>query len=126
MNSHPRWLTVLALLAIFVAGGVTGWLSRPPGRMHGPPHGNDLAAHLRTRLTRELSLTPQQVEKINPIVEASATELDKSRRESEERATKIIDDMHAKLATILTPEQQQKLAALREKRRDMRESRSRK
>ena len=124
MNSHPRWLTALALLAIFVAGGVTGWLSRPPGRMHGPPRGNDLAAHLRSRLTHELALTPQQVEKINPIVEASATELDKSWRESAERATKIIDEMHAKLAAILTPEQQQKLAALREKRRD-RESRSR-
>ncbi len=33
--------------------------------------------------------------------------------------------MHAKLAAILTPEQQQKLAAMREKRRSMRESRPR-
>src|SRR5260221_7394782 len=105
MNPRSRWLTIAALVAIFLAGGVTGWLARPMGRPHGPPRGEDLAAHLRNRLTRELALTPEQIEKIKPIVDASTAELDKFRRESEERATKIIDEMHAKLAAILTPEQ---------------------
>ena len=123
MNPRPRWLTIAALLAIFLAGAVTGWLFPHPGRPHGPPRGADLAAHLRTRLTKDLALTPQQIEKLNPIITESATELDKVRHDSEERATKMMDDMHAKLAAILTPEQLEKLAALRERRRAMREAR---
>jgi Spy/CpxP family protein refolding chaperone len=123
MNPRPRWLTIAALLAIFLAGAVTGWLFPRPGRPHGPPHGADLAAHLRMRLTRELALTPQQIEKMNPIVTESATELDKVRHDSEERATKMMDEMHAKLAAILTPEQLEKLAALRERRRAIRDAR---
>ena len=123
MNPRSRWLTVVALLGIFLAGAVSGWLFRPWGRPHGPPRGEDLASHLRMRLTRELALTPQQIEKMNPIIAESATELDKIRRDSEERATKLMDEMHAKLATTLTPEQLEKLAAMREKRRMMRDGR---
>lgn len=121
MNSRSRWLAVLALVAIFLAGGVTGWLVRPAGRSHGAPRGDDLAAHLRTRLTRELSLTPQQVEKAAPIIAETAADLDKMRRESEERVGKAMDDMHTKLSVLLTPEQIEKLAALREKRKAMRQ-----
>ena len=124
MNPRSRWLTVAALVAIFLAGAVTGWLVRPIGRpFRGPPRGEDLAAHLRMRFARDLALTPQQTEKINPIIAESTTELDRVRRESEDRVAKVIDDMHAKIATILTPEQVEKLAAIKEKRRAMRESR---
>jgi hypothetical protein len=123
MNPRSRWLTVAALVAIFLAGAVTGWLFRPMGRPHGPPRGDDLAAHLRMRLTKELALTPEQIEKINPIITESTAELDKVRHESEERVTKMIDDMHTKLATVLTQEQLEKLAVMREKRRAMRDGR---
>jgi Spy/CpxP family protein refolding chaperone len=122
MNPRSRWLTVAALAAIFLAGAVTGWLVRPLGRpFHAPPRGADLSAHLRMRFARDLALTPQQMEKINPIIAESGAELDRVRRESEDRVAKVIDDMHAKIATSLTPEQVEKLAAIREKRRAMRE-----
>lgn len=121
MNSRSRWLAVLALVAIFAAGGVTGWLLRPMGRPHGPPRGDDLAAHMRARLTRSLSLTPEQIEKLKPIIAESASDLDRMRRESEERVGKVMDEMNSKISVLLTPEQIEKLAALRERRRKMRQ-----
>jgi len=121
MNSRSRWLAVLALLAIFAAGGVTGWLVRPLGRPHGPPRGDDLAAHMRARLTRELSLTPDQVGKISPIIAESAAELDRMRREGEGRVGKTIDEMNSRISLLLTPAQIEKLAAMRDRRRKMRQ-----
>jgi hypothetical protein len=123
MNPRSRWLAILALVAIFLAGGVTGWLLRPAGRPHGPPRGEDLATHLRTRLTRELALTPEQVTKITPIVAETANQIETSRRNVEEQVGREFDEMHAKLGAVLTPDQMQKLAALRDKRRAMRDAR---
>ncbi len=121
MMPRSRWWTALALVAIFLAGGVTGWLvglslRHPRFR---PPRRDDMVAQMRARLTRELSLTPQQSEKIDPLVTQSAQELDRIRRESDERVVKLMDEMNAKLAGELTPDQVTKLAAMNERRRAM-------
>ena len=119
MNSRSRWLTAAALVVIFLAGAVTGWLvglsmRHPHFR---PPRRDDMVAQMRARLARDLSLTPQQSEKIDPLITRSAQELDRIRRESDERVVKIMEEMHAKLAGELTPEQVTKLAAMNERRR---------
>ena len=121
MNSRSRWLTAVALVVIFLAGAITGWLvgfsRRHP--FFRPPRRDDLATQMRARFTRELALTPQQSEKIDPLIAQSAQELDRIRRESDERVVRVIDDMHAKMAGDLTPEQTTKLASMTERRRAM-------
>ncbi|OAI42811.1 hypothetical protein AYO41_03575 [Verrucomicrobia bacterium SCGC AG-212-E04] len=121
MNPRSRWLTAAALVVIFVLGAVTGWLvglsfRHPRFR---PPRHEDMVAQMRGRLTRELALTPQQLEKIDPVVTQTAQDLDRIRRESDERVVKVLEEMHAKLAGTLTPEQVTKLAAMNERRRAM-------
>ena len=121
MNSRSRWLTAAALVVIFLAGAVTGWLvglsmRHPHFR---PPRRDDMVAHMRARLTRDLALTPQQSARIDPLITQSAQELDRIRRESDERVVRVIDDMQAKLAGELTPDQTTKLAAMNERRRAM-------
>ena len=122
MNPRSRWLTIAALVVIFLAGTVTGWLfglalshRRPPR----PPRRDDMAAHMRERMARDLSLTAQQAEKIDPLITQSAGELDRIRKETDGRVMRIIDDLHAKVAAELTPDQVAKLKAVSERRRTM-------
>src|SRR5262250_2366921 len=124
MNPRSRWLAILALLAIFAAGGVTGWLVRPMMRPpRGPAHGESLATHMQNRLTRELSLTPDQVTKASPIIAETASQVESARKNVDEQMVRAFDDMNTKLGAFLTPEQMTKLMALRDRRRAARDAR---
>lgn len=121
MKPRSRWLTAAALVVIFLAGGVTGWLVGFSLR-HPRPRSlrrDDMVEQMRARMTRDLSLTPAQAQKIDPLITQSAQELDRIRRESDDSVMRVIDEMHAKLAGDLTPEQVAKLAELNERRRTM-------
>lgn len=122
MNPRSRWLTIAALFVIFLAGTVTGWLAglALAQRRHiRPPRREDMATHMRERMMRELSLTAPQADKIEPLIGQSVAELDRIRRETDERVIRIMDEMHGKIAAELTPDQAARLKSMNERRRAM-------
>ncbi len=121
MTQVSRWKLIVALVVIFGAGIVTGvYLPRAIGR-RGPwgPHGGDFAAHLKTRLTQELSLDAKQTAALDPIADEAATDLQRLRTEADERVLRAMQTLNDKLRPILTPEQVTKLEALEKSRREM-------
>ncbi|MBS0659929.1 MAG: periplasmic heavy metal sensor [Verrucomicrobia bacterium] len=117
-----RWKIVLALVAIFVAGAVTGaylphtlrrWGGGPPR-----PSEEEMARHLQHRFRRTLSLTPEQEAKVNPLLEESARNLRNLRAESEKKVVETMEALHRQIRTLLTPEQQLKLEEMEKRRRE--------
>ena len=102
MNGTGKTKALVYLLAVFLAGAITGGVGgalwahhcfRPPS----PPR-RDLPAHIVADLKRDLNLTDDQVRQLLPLVQTSA-------RETVER---IIEDMHrtdSQIERLLTPEQ---------------------
>ena len=111
-QSKGRLLTYLAV--IFVAGGVTGSVvmkslnRRPPP---GPPHtAEHIVGVIRKTLQEKLDLTPAQLEKITPRIQAAALEIKIAHGDSARRIGTISRELHAQIAPELTPEQREKLA----------------
>ena len=122
------WQIWLVLIAIFAAGAVGGGLvvrhverGRPPPA---PPPPEIWIVRQIERVAREVNLTPEQTERIKPIVKANTDELVKLRHQ----AFEIIDRMGKQIAAELTPDQRAKyeqiLKERREARRQMQEQRN--
>jgi uncharacterized membrane protein len=120
MTSKP-WKLVLLLLAIFLAGGVTGALvmkrfgrkmitDRPMPDQWAP-------LHMR-RLVERLELQPEQVEQLRPIVRRNLEELGRLRNQSMGETKAVFERMEREIAEKLTPEQRVKFEELN---RQMRE-----
>lgn len=58
--------------------------------------------------SKELNLSKEQQEKIRPIKEDKEKAIKELYRETWDRKMKIMDDTHAKIKALLTPEQQKK------------------
>jgi Spy/CpxP family protein refolding chaperone len=118
MNSTIKWKLAFAFLLVFIAGVTTGGLlSTHHIKRHflGPPHSGDVSGRMREHLQKELDLTPEQMVKIAPIVDATSAKLDAIRVETAERVRKVMEDSKSEIAPQLTPEQQKKLQELKQK-----------
>jgi glutamate/tyrosine decarboxylase-like PLP-dependent enzyme len=78
MNGTSKTKALVYLLAVFLAGIITGGVGgalfahhcfRPP-----PPPRRDLPAHIVNELKRDLQLTDDQVRQLQPLVQASVRE----------------------------------------------------
>jgi Spy/CpxP family protein refolding chaperone len=120
MNSVLKWKLAFALLLVFVAGVVTGGFLTAL-HVHrfilGPPHSGVLAGQMREHLRRELQLTPDQMAKIAPVIDSTTAKLEAIRVETAERVRNAMDESASAINPQLTPEQQKKMAALREEHR---------
>jgi len=120
MNGALKWKLVAGFVLVFVAGGIGGaalggFYARHlffdvhrPGRV-----GDRMKEHLRA----ELSLTPEQVGKISPIVDKTAAQLQEIRRDTGRRVHEIMAEAHKEIAVSLTDEQRQKLQQIEERHR---------
>jgi Spy/CpxP family protein refolding chaperone len=114
-----KWQIALALVLVFFAGlatGVFGTVHHIRAFMF-----EQRAGHLRQRMTehlrRELQLTPEQVGKVQPIVERSADRLEEIRTETSRRVSETMRQSHEEIAPHLTPEQKAKLEELEKRHR---------
>jgi Spy/CpxP family protein refolding chaperone len=110
------WQIWLVLIAIFATGTAGGWLlARHVARRSAPrpPPPEVWAARQMERVADEVQLTPEQKERIKPIVTANIDELVKLRRQ----ALDILDQMGKQIATELTPEQRTKYEKILEEHR---------
>lgn len=118
MNRSLVWKLVLVFLIVFVAGGMTGaffYSSYARQVMFAPLPRGMVAERIRERMRRELKLTPEQLEKISPIIDKTAAQLEQIRRETGQRIREVVTDAHHELAPSLTEEQRAKLNQLEER-----------
>jgi Spy/CpxP family protein refolding chaperone len=116
MNGGLKWKLAFAFLLVFVAGVTTGGLlSSLHMRRHflGPPHSGEVGSRMREHLRRALDLTPEQAEKIAPIVDATSAKLEAIRVETAQRVRSAMEESERQIAPQLTPEQQTKLQKLK-------------
>jgi Spy/CpxP family protein refolding chaperone len=119
------WQVILATIAIFVAGLVTGgatavgvirWVARhrgmnPSAFMQGAPRPGQpmqFGPQLMRNFASRLDLTEDQQAKIMPIVRRTAAELARDRREVQLKVALAVEKMQDDISEFLTPEQRSK------------------
>jgi Spy/CpxP family protein refolding chaperone len=123
MNAALKWKLVAGFVLVFVAGGIAGaalggWYARHLFfEIHRPGTVGD---RMKERLRAELSLTPEQVAKVSPIVDKTAAQLKEIRRDTGQRVHEIMTEAHKEIAANLTDEQRQKLQQIEERHRKWR------
>jgi hypothetical protein len=122
MSPFSQWKTIGYAAAIFVAGGISGGalgVYETKSHLFAPDREQDIALHIRNRLQTKLGLSPDQVAKINPIIDSAASELRGIRMEAMQRVNKVFEDSYAQVSAILTPEQRATLDKMQKERREM-------
>jgi Spy/CpxP family protein refolding chaperone len=120
MNRALRWKLIAGFILVFVAGGMTGAFF---GEMHARRlffefhHPGLMGIRMRDRLRTELSLTPEQVAKISPIIDKTAAQLKEIRRDTGRRVHEIMTKAHREIAASLTDEQRLKLQQIEDRHR---------
>jgi Spy/CpxP family protein refolding chaperone len=120
---EKSWKIILAFAGVFLAGAVCGGLVmqragnifRPAGRF-APAEG--FWPQMLQRLAARLDLTPEQREKIRPILRRTQEEVQTLRRAQFAGVGRAMERMHAEIDALLTPEQRVKLEELRSRFRE--------
>jgi len=124
-----RWKLISGLLLVFVLGVLAGafgtrvYLKDRFERLRKDPKARQ--AFIMRKLSKELSLTPEQKIKIGKIVEQVGDRRREYYRKNRPEIKKIMDEGFAQIKKELTNDQQKKLDELRaefEKRREARDS----
>jgi Spy/CpxP family protein refolding chaperone len=120
MNSALKWKLIAGSLLVFIAGGATGvFVITAIGHrfMFGLHPPGMTAQMIKNRLRWQLKLTDEQLVKISPIIEKTGAQLEQIRGDTGRRVRDVIAESHREIAQYLTPEQQQRLKQMEERRR---------
>jgi Spy/CpxP family protein refolding chaperone len=121
MSMNKPWQVCLVLIAIFAAGGISGGLvayrvaRRNAARLPTP---EAWMARRFDQMARELSLTPAQQARIEPMLKRDIDELFKLRRQWFRTSREILERKEAEIAAELTPEQRTKYEQFLKERRE--------
>src|SRR2546423_11590310 len=120
MKSALKWKLIAGFLLVFVAGGITGMALGGLYARHlffEFHHPRLVGVRMKERLRTELSLTPEQVAKVSPIVDKTAAQLQEIRRDTGRRVHDVMARAHKEIAANLTDEQRQKLQQIEKRHR---------
>ena len=112
MNRALQWKLIGGFILVFIAGGMTGaFLAVSHSRRvfieaHDP---GVMSRRMRERLRVELKLTPEQVSKLSPIIEKTASELQQIRTETGQKVHETFIQAHREMTPYLSDEQRAKL-----------------
>lgn len=115
----PKWKITLVLLALvvvsFAAGGFLGAkiVDRAYKRRHAPEMWNQTVMRA---LKQRLKLTPEQLQKVQAIIDTGVEEMKTVRLETIARTDTVFDRMADKIDHELTPEQSAELQKLKKER----------
>lgn len=118
---NRTWQVCGLLVAIFAAGGISGGLVAyrvARQNLPHPPPPEVWVPRQFERFSRVLGLTPEQRQRIQPIMAKNIKELVTLRRESILSGREVIDRMDAAIANELTPEQRTKFESMVKARRE--------
>jgi Spy/CpxP family protein refolding chaperone len=121
MTSLSKWKLSAYVLAIFLAGGGSGALVawqvyRRMPVVPVPP--TEIGAHLRARFQSQLALTPDQVQKIDPMIDQAVRRVDTIHKETASHVFANVSNLDQQVLTVLTPEQKLKFEELERERRE--------
>ena len=119
MNRSLQWKLIGGVTLVFIAGCVTGAFV---GGLHDRHllhqfHHRLLGLRMKERLRTQLKLTPEQLGKISPIIDKTAVQLKRMRRDTAWRAHEVILGAHREMAANLTDEQRLKLRQIDDRHR---------
>lgn len=120
MNFKRNWKVALYLVAIFIVGGITGsfvTLQTLKYTIHKHRNSQDWSARMMKRLELNLKLTPEQVQKIKPIVDQSVDELKAIRSKTIYESSQVIQRTEEQISRELTPDQQKRFQEIQQERR---------
>jgi Spy/CpxP family protein refolding chaperone len=120
MNSALKWKLIAGFLLVFIAGGATGvFMTMAIGHhfMFAQHPGGIAAQTMKNRLRWQLHLTDEQMTKISPIIDKAGTQLEQIRGDTGRHVRDVITETHREISQYLTPEQQQRLKQMEERRR---------
>ena len=105
------WQVAVGVLVVFAAGVATGMFvgARKAHDVLIIKHQGRMGERMREHLTRELELTPEQLEKISPVIDETTKKLQQIRMESGRRVSETMQQSRQQVAPYLTPEQREKL-----------------
>jgi len=109
------------VVAIFLAGAGSGALiawqvvRRIPVT---PLPAAEIGARLRARFQSRLDLTPEQVQKINPLIDQAMRRVEIIRGETASHVFANVSNLHEQVLLVLTPEQKAKFEQLEGERRE--------
>ncbi len=121
MNSLSKWKLGVYVLAIFLAGGGSGALiawqvcRRMPVTPLPPA---EIGARLRVRFQSRLALTPDQAQKIDPMIDQGMHRVEAIRKETASQVFANVTTLHEQVLAVLTPEQKVKFEELERERRE--------
>ena len=121
MNAPGKWKLGLYVLLIFVAGAGSGALiSWQIGRKTPipPTPTPEIAVRLKSRFKDRLDLTPDQQEKISPMIDQAMGRLEVIRRDTATQIFANVSNMHEQVVQILDPQQRAKFEQLEQERHD--------
>ena len=120
MTSLGKWKLSLYVLALFLAGGGSGALvawqvCRRMPVVPVPPA--EIGARLRARFQSQLALTPEQAQKIGPMIDQAMRQVEAIREETAGKIFANVSNLHEQVLAVLTPEQKVKFEELERERR---------
>lgn len=122
MNELSKGKAIFYLVAIFLAGAVGGTVvGYTYGKRQGfppPPRPSEMARHIMARFQSQLELTPEQIEKIQPLVEQTTANMDDIHRESWHQVSEGFKKLSQQITEYLTEGQRKKLEAMESERRE--------
>ena len=77
----------------------------------------EIGARLRARFQSQLALTPDQAQKIDPMIDHAMLRVEAIRQETASHVFANVSQLHEQMLTVLTPEQKTKFEALERERR---------
>lgn len=121
MSWLRHWKVVLALAALFLLGAATGTvitLKIVKRVIEGRTNPERMSQSLLQEYHRRLRLTPEQVERIRPILQRTGREMWELRTEMAGRTFQVIRLSHEEIAAELAPEQREEFARVNKEMRE--------
>lgn len=119
---NPRARSIAVVVAIFLAGIVTGSVGISGWKRHQVEtrlQVDHLQSALMEILSRELALTPEQAARVEPIVARACEDYRNLTLETVQRVTGLVQAANQRIARELTPEQAAKLEQLEAERQEL-------
>jgi Spy/CpxP family protein refolding chaperone len=121
MTSFGKRKLATYVLAIFLAGAASGALvawqvsRRTPVAPLTPV---EIGTRLRARFQTKLELTPEQRQKVDPMIDQAMLRVEAIRQETANHVFANVSQLHQQMLTVLTPEQKARFEELEHERRD--------
>ncbi len=110
------------LAAVFIAGAAAGvaggyqW-GRQSVFKPGGPRPRDMATHMIDRYTKELALSPEQVKKVEPLVQEAVQTVRQLHRENFKQTDAIMKGCNEKIVELLDDKQRESFRLMEERRK---------